>query len=237
MGSFGRTLLLAALACSLAWPGRAFADVAVEEPERASGPVLRAELDLYPDAPEPPPPPYRYWKVRALVLVAPDGKPLWRRAPPSSMATVTAERKVVDAYRMRPRAPLETLGHPFLATDLRDGSIVVIAFEQLLVLSRADGHTVHEETVGTMGFGSLPFLHADVTVECGARRVSRRVSNAPWLIDCGPRIIYYFVQGMVVFDSASWKRVGGALFPDVTPPAPRYPFEFDGAAVTFARVD
>jgi hypothetical protein len=237
MGRFGRTLVLAALACALAWPDRARADVAVEEPERAGGPVLRAELDLVTGPTEPPPPPLRNWTVRALVLVARDGKTLWRRAPPPSMAAVTAERKRVDSYRMRSRAPLEELGFPFVATDVRADSVVVIALESFVVFARSDGRVVHEETVPTIGFGSLPFAHADVTVQCGARRVSRRVANAPWLIDCGPRLVYYFVQGIAVFDTASWKRFGGTMFPDVTPAAPRYPFEFDGAAVTFARVD
>ncbi len=220
----------------LALAGVARADLATDAGRDARGraPLLRVELDSKPDAKDPS---LVEATLRAVVLVAPDGKTLWRRPPPPNwMSTFPADKKLVAAYLRDPRAPLEAMGFPFSFTLTRADTIVVIGGEQLTVFARADGKVVFHELAGEIGFGALRYQHADATVECGERRVTRHV-GATFVIDCGSRLVYDFGQGIHVFKTDPWGRAGTTMFPDVTAAKPQYEFPLDGARLVLKPTD
>ncbi|HZS36109.1 MAG TPA: hypothetical protein VFF06_04755 [Polyangia bacterium] len=224
------------LLCTLMMAGVARADLAANGggDREKSAPVLRLDLETAPYAAEPS---LVNVTVRAFVLTAADGRTIWRRPPPESLAAFQSDKRLLAAWRRDRRAPLETIGFPFVATALRPDDVVVIAFERLLVFARADGKLRHEETLGEAGFGGLSFAHADVTVECGARRVTRHVAAGQFLIDCGSRLIYYFNQGIYALDTSSYALAGTVMFPDVTPARPLYRYDLGGATVTLVPTD
>lgn len=136
---------VALVCCALA--AAAHADVSTATPREGGKrePLLRLELSTRPN---PEAPGVLDATVDAVVLRAPDGKTLWRRPPPASLAAFPLEKTAAAKYQRDQRAPLESLGWTFLGTLTRSDAIIVSGNEHIVAFARRDGRVLLDELQG-----------------------------------------------------------------------------------------